>query len=119
MSKRKPKKPIQMSLFAARGARDAAMEEAEENAHERWKRVAVSVIRRVALERDFLTVDHVQELMQMEKVETHENRAMGPMMLEARRRGWIESTRQTVQSVQKHCHANPRTLWRSRLNGHA
>ena len=111
------KRPIQFSLLGARGARDAAMEAAEENAYQKWKAEALKTIRRVALEMDFFTVDRVQELMQLTKLDTHDNRAMGPMMLEARRRGWIESTRQTVQSTQKHCHANPRTLWRSKLNG--
>ncbi len=121
MSRRKKpfKKPIQFSLFASRAARDAAMDEAEENAYERWKRVALETIRQVALQKDFFTVDEVQELLQTRNVETHEGRAMGPMMLNARRLGWIETTHKTVQTTQKHCHASPTTLWRSRLNGKA
>lgn len=120
MKRKKPfKKPIQFSLFASRAARDAGMEQVEENAQERWKRIALGAAHHVALHKDFFTVDDVQEVLQTKDVETHDGRAMGPVMLEARRRGWIESTRTTVQTTQKHCHASPTTLWRSRLNGKA
>ena len=117
--KRTQKQPVQFSLRAARAARDAGMEQADESAHEKWKRIVMETIREVALQSDFFTVDRVVERVQIKGAETHENRAMGPMMANARRKGWIESTRQSVQSAQKHCHAGPRTLWRSLVNGQA
>lgn len=101
------------SLAAARIARDQALVQVDESADQAWKRVALEKVQEVARNHHVLTVDQVQELLKGEEVSTHEGRAMGAVIMQARRNGWIESTGTTVQSKQKHCHANPRTLWRS------
>jgi len=107
--------PSAFSVTAAREARDEAVQRVEDNADEEWKRAALEQVRAVAQRQQTLTVDDVQARMQILDVTTHEGRAMGAVMLEARRRGWIESTGRTTQSKQKQCHAGPRTVWRSLL----
>lgn len=103
------------SLAAARASRDAAIEQVEENADDRWKRVALETVRQVAQEKDFFVSDDIQKKLKLLPVATHENRALGAVMMKARKLGWIESTGRYVQSAQKQCHANTVTLWRSLL----
>lgn len=103
------------SIAAARAARDASIQQVGENAEETWRRVALEMIKEVAMEREFFVSDDVQKKLRLRPVATHENRAMGAVMMKARRLHWIESTGRYVQSSQKQCHANTVTLWKSLL----
>ncbi len=113
---RKPKPPDDLfDLAAARAARDNGMAQANENAEDQWKRAALACVHTVALRQASLVSDDVEKILREMPVETHEKRALGPIMLQARKKGWIESTGTYVQSSQKQCHANTVTLWRSLL----
>jgi hypothetical protein len=103
------------SLPAARGARDDAIKRVGENAETIWKRVALECIHEVALRQEFFVSDDVQKVLRCRPVQTHENRALGAMIMKARKLGWIESTGVYVQSAQKQCHANTVTRWKSLL----
>ena len=109
----KPADPDLFDLAAAKAARDAAMEQVDENADDDWKEVAFSVVIEVARVKAEFTVDDVQEQLANLAVSTHEGRAMGPVILRAVREKIIVSTGIHRPSRQVKCHANPTTLWRS------
>ncbi len=48
-------------------------------------------------------------------VATHEGRALGPVMLRASERGWIENTGRVKKSLAVSRHRAPKTIWRSRI----
>lgn len=72
-------------------------------------------VKATAKERSFFIVDEVWSKVDTSTIGQVDKRAMGAAMLEAVRKGIIESTDQYRASEQKQCHGNPRRVWRSLL----
>lgn len=107
----------QMSIFdtgRAKASRDEAVERVERHADTLWKNAVREIVHQLARERDYFTTDDVLARLELVAVETHELRALGPMMLAVAREGIIEP-KGYVASSRVVSHARPKRLWRSLL----
>lgn len=95
-----------------RRLRDAAVKKVHRHAAPGFLEAADRAAERAARELEYLTVDDLWLAMAGD-AKTHDNRAMGPVMTRAKKRGLIEPTDQFRPSTQPSCHANPRRIWRS------
>jgi hypothetical protein len=86
-----------------------AIESVAEHAGEEWKAQALAVVERVARALPELTVEDVAPLVEA----TVDMRALGAIMLTAKRRGWIVAAGYVAAGAERH--AKPIRLWRSRL----
>jgi hypothetical protein len=98
-------------LLQGEEARDEAIEQVR-RAHAEWANDALLAVKGAAQELSFFTTDDVWQRGLRRPTEA---RAMGPVMIEAMRRGWIIRTGQTRRSVRVKAHANPKQVWRSLL----
>ena len=106
----------QLSMSDAMRARDDAIARAERHAVDGWKTATFGVIRQLAESCASFTTDDVWlALQKLPDVATHEPRALGSMMRQAAKSGWIEPTDRYVNSQRPECHARPVKVWRSRL----
>lgn len=101
---------------AAVQRREDAIERVEAHAAPTFAELALAAIKRVAEARDRFIVDTVWVELDG-AAGTHDNRAMGPIMLKARKNGWIAPTNEYMPSAQTRCHGNPRRIWLSKLKG--
>ena len=97
-------------MSSATLARDEAIDRVEENAHEAWKKAAYMSITCCLTEGMAFTTDDLWRLLEMWGYQTHEPRAMGAIIRDAQRRGWIKPQGWT-QSTRKECHARPVRVW--------
>lgn len=102
-------------LPQARDARDAGIATVDGNAPDLWKSQAGEAIRRVCeRQAEFICDDVWAELAAMNVTEgPPEPRALGPVVLQAARRGLCERTGRYKPSANVSCHGNPRGIWRS------
>jgi hypothetical protein len=98
---------------AGRRARDVGMDRAEQNSDAEWVTMALAAIREAARRYPTLTADTVF----LDLPAPREGRVMGPVMQQARRRGWIAPTGQYVSAQNKKQHAGPTRVWRSLIVG--
>lgn len=103
--------PFQPDLFLGRQLRDQGMKEAEVNAGEAWNRKASDLLDLVAQRQEYLTVDDLWAAGL--EVPAHGANALGAIFAGAARRGVIENTHRTVQSVSPSSHARAIAIWRS------
>lgn len=96
-----------------RAGRDEGMARAEGGADEDWKREALDAVEQLAHALPYLTSDDVWPVLFTREVGTHEHRAMGPVMLAAKRLGLIEPTAAFRPSTRAKAHAGPKRVWRS------
>jgi len=102
-----------VSIFDAMAARDAAMAQVHANANLAWLIAAYTAAHRTALALPFFTSDDVNERIDP-SARTHEPRALGPVMKQAAKNGWIEKAPQPGKSSRRRSlHASPRTVWKS------
>ena len=109
--------PQEVSLFdhaAAQQARDGAISQVEANAGDSWKAGALEAVYACAMAYDEFIVDLVYRFMPGH-LSTLDGRAMGAVMLRARRNGWIERTGRFELTAQVKSHRQPRGVWRSLL----
>ncbi len=104
-------------LFAGVAARDAALAQVEANADEAWKQAALAAIHEAARRFPAFIVDEVWPLIPP-CFETHEGRAIGALMVQAKKAGWIEPTPDFRASRVANHHATPRRIWRSCVFAH-
>ncbi len=95
-------------------ARDAAMEQVKAAVNPEWKRVALDAIHLTARHHAEFIVDDVWQNLHGGEY-THDKRAIGPLMLTAKREGWITPTDKFRPSYVVHHHATPRRVWKSRI----
>jgi hypothetical protein len=100
-----------MNTNDLKSATDDAIERSEAHADPDWKEAAFDAVRRCAQALPVLIVDDVWKHM-TGNVDTHDNRALGPVMLRAKREGLIESTGTFRHSYLRN-HGTPRPLWKS------
>ena len=95
-------------------ARDTAVASVEDNANEGWKNAALRAICITASRKEkFITSDVWPNVDPEHK--THEARAMGPMMVRAKKNGWIEATDDFKLATMASRHRAPQRVWRSLL----
>lgn len=97
-------------LRAAFAARDDAIDRVDQAADPAWKDAALAAVRRVAARQVELITDDVWAELGDGPAEP---RAMGPVMLAARRLGLVEPTDRTRQADRVVNHARPQRIWRS------
>lgn len=106
----------QLSMDEAISRREDAIVRANRHADDQWKSLTFSIIRQLAESLPEFTTDHVWAwLQEYPEIHTHERRALGSMMRETYKSGWIEPTDRYVNSQRPECHARPVKVWRSRL----
>lgn len=107
-------KPASASAAAqATAQRDAALEQVEAASDPEWRDRALEAIRRTCLALETFIGDDVWTVGELDR--PRESRALGPVILEAARRGWCVRTDRMRPSVQGHMCGRP--VWRSLLRG--
>lgn len=92
-----------------------AIERAEINADSTWRDVALDAVRRTAGQHHEFTTDAVLTVLESAPASTHELRALGPVMIQAQKCGWIEPTDRFENSRSVSRHKAPKRIWRSLL----
>lgn len=141
MRQRNQALPGQLALFGAYGrgvaysagearlSRDAAIAAVGTHASKTWLRMAVKAVKYVAERREYLTTDSVWYVLEVRwrseiVASPAERRAMGAVMREAQRLGYVELSgmttlnshiRRHVESIRATCHARPLTVWKSKI----
>lgn len=104
--------PLFQPGLVAKKARDSAIERADAAAPDDWKDAAYAAVEWCARNHQTFTVDEVQARLGDNK--PPEGRAMGAVMVHAKRSGLIEPTGMYRPSTQPQCHANPRQVWKAK-----
>jgi hypothetical protein len=112
--------PEQLALAwsapAGRAARDEAIARVDEHADLDWKQIAGRAVRAVCEQLDEFTTDDIWRCLESDPdADTHEHRAMGAVMLRARRAGWCAPTGRVRQSDRVVAHRGPKAIWKSLL----
>jgi hypothetical protein len=100
---------LEHGLPGARRARDEAMAQVDAHADEEWKERARMCLRALAMRRRELIADDLWLLMERPR----EPRVTGPLMMRARKEGWIEPTEIYRPNPNRKSHAAPVRVWRS------
>ena len=109
----------QTDLFAPQIKKEEGMNRVNKNANEDFRRIAFKALVNHARHKQFITANDVWDGIELLGIETHDNRALGPIFLKAAREGWIEKTNQTMASSRSSRHAGDVRIWRSLLFGPA
>lgn len=104
----------QLSLDQALIARDRAMNIVDFHAGAEWKDAALWAVYETAAAKVTFTADDVWERIPLH-LHTHDNRALGPVMVRAAKNGWIEATDRVQRTSRASNHARPLAVWRSNL----
>lgn len=98
-------------------ARDEALDRVERAANEEWAAVALRATEWISGMHNEFTTDSVWAAIEeyYPNVHTHEPRAMGPIMMKAKKHKWCEPTDRTVLSDRKQNHRRPIRVWRSMI----
>jgi len=96
----------------------AAIGQADAHANDAWRELARGAVYRVAQQLEWFNSEDVWRDIQTQAstAVTHDHRAMGPVMLYARRCGWIEKVDAT-RPAQQMAHNRPMQIWRSLIYG--
>ena len=103
------------SRASASDLRDEALKRVEEHADAHWKEAALDAVQEAATRFPTFIVDDVWPLIAPD-ARTHEGRAIGAVMLKAKKLCWIEPTDEFRLSATAAHHANPRRVWRSKIS---
>ena len=109
----------QLSLFdhaEAMRAREDGIGRVEAHADALWSDMALQAARATALRFESFIVDAVWDLLP-KSAGTDDLRAMGAVMKQAQRLGYISPTDRLVLSNRVSAHRNPRRVWRSLIFG--
>lgn len=85
-----------------REATDRAVAQGFENAHDAWRAMALECLQQICLTKAEFTVNDVRDLVQLSDLKTHDNRAMGGVMVTGKRNGWLMPTGRSIPSVVGH-----------------
>jgi len=98
-------------------ARDEALDRVEQAADDQWKDVAIRAVRWLAGMHTEFTTDAVWAAIEHyhPTAQTHEPRAMGPIMMRAKSLKYCEPTDRTVLSTRTQNHRRPIRVWKSTL----
>lgn len=93
--------------------KEDGMERAEVGAGKPWIDHALECVWLVAEGSERFTTDDIWAVLGVGTIT--EPRAMGPVMREAAKRGWITKTDRTQKSKRPDCHARPLAIWLSNI----
>lgn len=93
--------------------KDQALDEVEEHAASTWKSDALAAVRALARALPEFSADEVWHRLAVMDSHTYEPRALGSIMREAARRGWITSSGRYRPSTRHECKARPVMVWLS------
>lgn len=98
-----------------------AIERSRQGADEDWKKAALESLEAVARTEVVFTAEDVAVHLEehFPDVQTHDERAMGPIMLAGRRRGLCEPTGETRKPKRITVHGRPIRTWFSKVYGGA
>lgn len=101
----------------AAAARDEAIDRVEKNAPEDWKHRVRVAIEALCKEREEITTDDVWERLELLRIDLGraEPRAIGALMKQAQKAGWIEPTATFKNSERVECHRRPLRVWISKI----
>lgn len=91
---------------------DEAIQRAKEHADREWYGDALGIVAALARRGEAFTTDDVWAQTDP-TLSTHEPRALGAVMRDARKRGWIVPTSEYRQSSRLECHGRPVRVWRA------
>ena len=94
-------------------ARERAVTQVADHADQTWMATALAIVDGLSQTRSEITTDDVWEVLDDLDTETHDNRAMGAVMIEAGRSGWLHRTDTTTLSRRAINHRRPVRVWRS------
>ena len=100
-----------MNLNDALAARDRALRQVDENADEAWKMDALDAVRKTCEQLPDFISDDIWTTGGLDS--TREDRALGPIMLQAARNGWAVKTDRVRPSARSHGSGKP--VWKSSL----
>ena len=101
-----------LDLAAAISARDEAVTRVGDHADVEWVAHILDVIYCLAVARDTMTTDDIWETVG-EVAATHEPRALGAVMRQAARLGYVKASDTYTPSARPACHARPVRVWAS------
>ncbi len=101
-----------LDLAAAMAARDEAVTRVAEHADPDWVEQTLDVIYMLAVSQAELTTDDIWQTVG-EVAATHEPRALGAVMRQAARLGYVRPTDRYTPSARPACHARPVRVWES------
>lgn len=101
-----------LDLAAAITARDEAITRVGQHADPDWVEQTLDVIYCLAVARSEITTDDIWETVG-EVAATHEPRALGAVMRQAARLGYVRASDRYVPSARAACHARPVRVWES------
>jgi hypothetical protein len=93
--------------------RDEAIAQVDRHAEPEWKDRALEAVHAIALQRTEFIAPDVFTLIERPR----ESRALGPVMMSAKQRGWIQATGHFAQAPNKERHLGPCRVWRSLIVG--
>jgi hypothetical protein len=100
-------------------AADEAIERVDQHADPDWKEAALAAVRSVAERAAEFTADDVWEelVTNWPDAQTHDPRALGPVIRRAVKAGWIEHTGEFRRSKRPESHGCPKSVYRSLVYG--
>lgn len=105
----------QSELFKeGRQRRDDGMKCAEQGAPDEWKTAALFAIHETAKRHRTFTADDVWQYMPP-GIQTHDNRALGPVMMSVCRAGHITNTNEVRATKRPAHHMMRKSVWRSNV----
>lgn len=90
-----------------------AVQAVGEHANGMWWAAACRAVREIATNQSKLTADDVLRLVESWGYTTTDNRAMGPVMNDAKAKGLIRATGTFEPSINKRKHQSPTRVWES------
>lgn len=79
-----------------------AIEQGFDNAHDAWRAMALECLQQICLSKAEFTVNEVRDLVKFSDLKTHDNRAMGGVMVTGKSKGWLMPTGRSIPSVVGH-----------------
>lgn len=96
--------------------KECGMAQVWQNASAEFRDTALLVVRQAARLRPEISANDLWDGLEVLGIYTHDNRAAGPVMSEAARRGWIVSTERMIKTTRPTRHKGDVRLWRSLLH---
>ena len=103
----------QIDLWETQRRKEEGMDNVEGGSSIIWGKFADEAVYQAALHNRHFIVDKVWEYMSPGAPSTNDNRAMGPVMSRAAKKGLITATNRLEPGRQIKSHGNPRRLWQS------
>ena len=102
-------------LAEVQAVTDEAVLQSFENAKDPWKAYALRCVSVIAKKMETFTVNDVRPLVAQSPFKTQDNRALGGVIKQAEKKGWIYPTGET--RVNKTGHGTAMQVWGSNIHG--